>query len=218
MAGQLTEFLASINRLGVAKTSHFRFSIDATIPGTTFSDIQKVVGLRCETAELPGRQFVSNDSRIYGPIYKTPHQSLYQEITVTFVETADFLIRGFFEKWMDAIYNSDTNILGYPNQTRFDSTITQYDVMLNDAKDPASSLRKIAEWTLIYSFPTAINQMPVAWSEDGLHRVTVTMAYEWYFLATSVDPVPVGASNLKSPAVPPKGSSGGIFNSFNPFK
>jgi hypothetical protein len=220
MAGQYTEFLAYLNRLGVAKTSHFRLSIPVGITGTRWSNItdnDKILGLRCEATELPGRQLVSNDSRTYGPTYKTPYQSLYQEITVNFLETSDFFVRGLFEGWMNRIFDSNTNLLGYPADTRLDTTLTQYDVMLKDEKDPASSLRQVAVWQLYNTWPTAINQMPVSWTEDGLHRTTVTLAFEWYSLSTAVEPIPQGASTNKSTKVPPKGSSGGFFSSLNPF-
>jgi hypothetical protein len=160
---------------------------------------------------------VSNDSRTYGPTYKTPYQSLYQEFTVNFLETSDFFVRGFFETWMNQIFNSSTNLLEYPDNYRFDTTLTQYDVMLKDEKDPASSLRQVAVWTLFNTWPTAVNQMPVSWTEDGLHRTTVTLAFEWYSLSTAVEPLPKGAAQTKSATVPPKGSSGGFFGSLNPF-
>lgn len=220
MAGQFTEFYAQINRLGVAKTSHFRLSLPVGLSGGRFSNISdndKIMGLRCEATELPGRQLVSNDSRTYGPTYKTPYQSLYQEVTVNFIETSDFFIRGFFEGWMDRIYNSSTNLLSYPKDTRLDTSLTQYDVMLTDAEDPAASLRKIAVWTMFNTWPTAVNQMPVSWSEDGLHRVAVTLSFEWYSLSTATEPIPAGAAKNKSVPVPPKGSSGGFFGSLNPF-
>jgi hypothetical protein len=208
MAGQNLEFLANLSKYGVAKTSHFRVSIPSMLAGSTFSELDRIMGLRCETSELPGRQLVSNDSRTYGPTYKTPYQNVYQELTLNFIETGDFLIRGFFEDWTDQIISSKTNILSYPDQYRLTVLLTQYDVFSdeNDLNNPLADLRRIASWTLFNTFPTAINQMPVSWAEDGLHRVTVTMAFEWYSLdlaGTGVDksqvptykPDPKGSAN-----------------------
>ena len=216
MAGKFTEFLSFLNRYGVAKTSHFRLHIPLTLkgPGTeAFSESERVMGLRCEATELPGRQLVSNDSRTYGPTYKTPYQSLYQEITLNFIETGNFMIRGFFEIWMDKIFNSSTNQLSYPNTYRVDTTLTQYDVMdgsrPNSVTEPETlraSLKTAAIWNMYNSFPTAINQMPVSWAEDGLHRVTVTMAFEWYTLIAGIDSQTKPAPQLNSPPIAPKGS------------
>jgi len=206
MAGVYTEFLAYLNRYGVAKTSHFRLFVPA-FKAEQFSDIDRLLGLRCEATELPGRQLVSNDSRTYGPTYKTPYQSVYQEITLNFIETGNFMIRGFFETWMSLIFNPSSNKLAYPNTYRFDTSLTQYDVMVVDEKSPRSSLRTTAIWNMYNSFPTAINQMPVSWAEDGLHRVTVTMAYEWYTLLTGDPSQTKPQPKLNSPSVSPKGSA-----------
>jgi len=201
MAGNNTEFLSFIKRYGVAKTSHFRLSV-TPFQGSGLS-MNKLLGLRCEAADLPGRQIISNDSRTYGPSYKTPYQSSYQEITLNFIETAEFLIRGFFELWMDQVYNSGTNLISYPRETCTDVTLTQYDVMLTDEKDPLSSLRAIATWTMYNAFPTAVNQMPVSWTEDALHRTTINLAYEWYSLETGgnalipKDSLPTTKSSIK---------------------
>lgn len=208
MPGQNSEFLAYINRYGVSKTSHFRLSIPITFGASTgerSSELNKLLGLRCETTDLPGRQIISNDSRTYGPTYKTPYQSLYQEITLNFIETADFLIRNTFEIWMKSIFDPATNLLNYPNSYHYDSTLTQYDVTVLDEKDPGSSLRPVATWTLYNSFPTAVNQMPVSWSEDGFHRVSVTLAYEYYLL--SIGQSPAARAPVKSSKVPAKGSA-----------
>lgn len=215
MAGQYQDFIAYINKYGVSKTSHFGLSIPVTLVNTSgekFSDINKLLGLRCETTELPGRQLISNDSRTYGPTYKTPYQSLYQEVTVNFLETGNFIIRDFFETWMNSIFNSKNNLLAYPDSYRFDTILTQYDVSdgsrprsVKEPETPQASLRTIAVWTLYKTFPTAVNQMPVSWSEDGLHRVTVTLAFEWYALKIGGG-IKSGKSELPSPQVPAGGS------------
>jgi hypothetical protein len=222
--GPLVEFLSSISQEGVAKTSHFRFTAGVKEDGN-FPDIARLLSIRCETTELPGRQLVTNDSRVYGPSYKTTHSVVYQEITLSFVETSNFVIRSFFETWLNSIFSVGNNLLSYPNATRFDCFLTQYDVMFDDKDDedttktgkstPTGGLRRIAEWTLKNSFPTAINQMPVSWSEDGIHRTTVTLAFEYYILWASHMPTPKSAEgNISNPfPVPPKGSSGGVFQS-----
>jgi hypothetical protein len=214
MAGVYSEFLSSLNSYGVSKTSHFRLYIPLTFKDERFSDIDRLLGLRCEATELPGRQLVSNDSRTYGPSYKTPYQSLYQEITLNFIETANFMIRGFFETWMSNIFNPNTNILAYPDTYRVDTTLTQYSTSdvapgfsVTSPKVQAEGLPEVARWYMNQSFPTAINQMPVSWAEDGLHRTTVTLAFEWYTLLTGLDTSLNPQPKLNSPPVSPKGSA-----------
>ncbi len=217
MAGNYQNFLASIRDTGVAKTANFQLSIPQ-VPGillTRFGGYDRLLALRCEATELPGRQLVSNDSRTYGPTYKTPYQSLYQELTLNFLETGDFFIRDFFETWMNNIFNSLTNLLNYPRNYRADVSLTQYDVFSTASKPsakgelpPDASLDTIATWHIIDAFPTAVNQMPLAWSEDGLHRVTVTLAYEYYLLSKPERPQPQISTGAPKA---PEGSSGDSF-------
>jgi len=213
MAGRLQEFLGHFNRYGVAKTSHFQFICPPIVKGPLFSDASKVLSLRCEATELPGRQLVSEDAHIYGPTYKVPYQTVYQELTLTFLETSTFYIRSFFEVWMNAIFNASTNKVQYPNKTWVDTALTQYDVSARDETDPSSSLKIIAQWALHYCRPTAINQMPVSWAEDGLHRIAVTLAFQSYTLTTFAAPSPPGVSPIKSEPKLPRGS--GTPNPFN---
>lgn len=218
MAGIYRDFIASLAKHGFSKTSHFRFLTPTfdTVTKGQFSGMDELLSLRCEATEFPGRQLISNDSRIYGPSYKTPYQSVYQEITLNFIETENFLIRQYFELWMDLVFNSTTNRLSYPNEYRVDTTLEQFDVSdgsrpnsVNDPEIPNPSLLPAAEWNLYNSFPTAINQMPVSWAEDGLHRVTVTLAFEWYTMriAKSSDTSVKPQSQLSSPPAPPRGSA-----------
>jgi hypothetical protein len=196
----------------VSKTSNFQLSIPL-LPGvlaTRFSGHDRAMAIRCEAAELPGRQLVCNDSRIYGPSYKTPYQSAYQETTLTFLETHDLFIRDFFETWMNGIFNSVSNMLNYPAYYRTDISVVQFDMF--STKDVpttsggmglGSTLDVIAAWNLVQAFPTAVNQMPLSWSEDGFHRTTVTMAYEYYLISRPTKPV-----EQASVAAPPKAPPG----------
>jgi len=185
MAGLNHEFLSSIRKSGVSKTSHFEVSIPfvpAAVNVEGAIEASRLLSFRCESTELPGRQLVTQENKIYGPVYKTPYQSIYQDITLNFIETSDLYIRQFFELWMDIIFRSTDNRLQYPDSYRTRINITQYDLSVKNPGD--SSLAPIAAWTLYSAFPSAINQMPVSWTEDGFHRVSVTLAYEYYIIST----------------------------------
>lgn len=206
MAGLYHEFLAHLKDTGVTKTANYQVSIPM-VPGPVavqYSGFNRLLAMRCEAAELPGRQLVTQDSKIYGPTYKTPYQSLYQEITLNFLEASDFFIRRFFEAWHNTIFDSTTNQLAYPNSYRTDILLTQYDMMFS-----GDSMKQIATWNLINAFPTGINQMPLAWSEDGLHRVAVTMAYEYYIITTPEKPSPPAARPPVQAPVSPQDSGSG---------
>lgn len=195
MAGLFHEFLSNLRAEGVAKSSHFQVTIPS-IPGilsTEFPNYSRLLAFRCEAAELPGRQLATQDNRIYGPIYKIPYQSLYQEVTLTFLETQDLFIRQFFEAWVDGVLESTTNLLNYFNTFTTDIMVTQYDVSVRAGEE---SLIPVAKWSLLNAYPININQMPLAWSEDGFHRVSITLAYQYYEMSRF--------ENIKAPLLEPK--------------
>ena len=113
MAGNISDFLSHIKDRGIAKTSHFDVRIWPVDVGFPSPDISQLLTLRCETAELPGRQIVTTDNKIYGPIYKVPYQTLYSEITMTFVDTAELDIRKFFEQHCFAFHHGFGGIGAY---------------------------------------------------------------------------------------------------------
>ncbi len=180
MAGRIDQFLAHMNEEGTAKASFFDVWIPAApvLLGSLYSEL---IRMRCEAAELPGRSLTTQDVRIYGPVYRTVSQSVYNELTLTFIETKKMEIRTFFETWMDLIYNSKTNTQSYPETFVTDIYVQQYDVT-NYSNDSQTDLQEVLKMTLHRAFPTSVNPMTTAWSDDAFHRVQVTLVYEWYDL------------------------------------
>jgi hypothetical protein len=172
MPGNISQFLADINKRGIAKSSHFdvKFWINVAL----VSSIPDLTS-RCESAELPGRQIATTDNKIYGPIYKTPYQTIYAEMTMTFIDTADMSIRLFFEEWMNSIYNPKYNQMQYLDTFMADAEVTQYDL-----DGDTDSLNKTLQFKLLNIFPTNINQMSTSWGDDSPHKLSVTFFYERY--------------------------------------
>lgn len=175
MSGSIADFLGNLMKGGVSKTSHFDVLIPAANP-----DLGRDMSFRCEAAEIPGRQIATTDNKIYGPVYKTPFQSVYAESSLRFVETANFDIRVFFETWMDTIWDSSTNQMSYPEKWMREIQIIQYDVTPSEAQ--GSNLKKVLTCKLRDAFPINVNQMPTDWTDDSFHRVMVTFAYRSYKL------------------------------------
>jgi hypothetical protein len=175
MAGSIADFLGNFKTTGVAKTSHFDVAILASS-----ADFARTLSFRCEAAEIPGRQLATVDNKIYGPVYKTPVQSIYAETSLRFIETGEMDIRVFFENWMDAIWDSKTNKMRYPDQWMYEMSVTQYDMVPQEEK--GTNLRKILTCVFKDSFPININQMATDWTDDGFHRTQVVLAYRSYKL------------------------------------
>ncbi len=136
--------------------------------------LSRYLALQCESAELPGRTLNTADVKVYGPTYKVPYQTQYNDMTLSFICTNEFYERKLFEKWIDSIMPSDTNNLRFPKgrQSRYltNIKIIQYDEFI----------RQIYAVELIDAFPIGIASQSLAWSEDGFHRLGVQFAYQRY--------------------------------------
>ena len=141
---------------------------------TTNASLSRYLALQCETAELPGRTLLTQDVKIYGPTFKVPYQSQYNDINLGFICTNDFYERKLFDRWLEAIHPSDTNNMRFPkgNSTRYmcNITIIQYD----------DFIKKIYSVQLVDAFPIGVAAQPLSWSEDNFHRLSVQFAYQRY--------------------------------------
>ena len=141
---------------------------------TTNASLSRYLALQCETAELPGRTLLTQDVKIYGPTFKVPYQSQYNDINLGFICTNDFYERKLFDRWIEAIHPSDTNNMRFPkgNGTRYmcNITIIQYD----------DFIKKIYSIQLVDAFPIGVAAQPLSWSEDNFHRLSVQFAYQRY--------------------------------------
>lgn len=149
---------------------------NATDPQSVSSngDISRYLSLQCDTAELPGKTILTQDVKIYGPTFKVPYQTQYQDITLSFLCTNDFYERKLFDRWLESIMPTDTNNLRFPKDesTRYMTNITimQYDEFI----------KQIYAVKLIDAFPTGVASQSLSWSEEGFHKVAVQFAYQKY--------------------------------------
>jgi hypothetical protein len=138
------------------------------------STLSRYLALQCESAELPGRTLMTQEAKVYGPTYKIPYQSQYNEMTLTFLCTNEFWERKLFDRWIEAIMPSDTNNMRYAKDeaTRYMTPIKviQYD----------DFIKQIYAIELIDAFPIGVSAQPLSWSEDGFHRLSVQFAYQRY--------------------------------------
>ena len=118
--------------------------------------------------------FRSQDAKVYGPTFKVPYTTQYNDITLGFISTNDFYERKLFDRWLEAINPSDTNNLRYAKgaSTRYMTNIKiiQYD----------DFIKQIYAIELIDAFPIGVASQPLSWAEDNFHRVSVQFAYQRY--------------------------------------
>jgi hypothetical protein len=136
--------------------------------------LSRYLALQCEAAELPGRTLMTQEAKVYGPTYKVPYQTQYNEMTLTFLCTNEFWERKLFDRWIEAIMPSDTNNMRYAKDedTRYMTPIKviQYD----------DFIKQIYAVELVDAFPIGVSAQPLSWAEEGFHRLSVQFAYQKY--------------------------------------
>lgn len=133
----------------------------------------------CEAAELPGRGFMTADLRYYGPNFKSPYQSVYEDINLTFLVRDKFGEREFFDNWMEVINPSNRYDFAYRNSYLATINIFQMSDVSIDAEGEGSTKQGQQRYalTLQKAFPILVNPQPVTWADDNFQRVTVTFTY-----------------------------------------
>jgi hypothetical protein len=201
----LTNFLSEINAKGISKASHF--DVEFTLPsgvGRGTSITNRDVAIRCESADLPGRQMVTIDNKVYGPIYKTVYQSLFSDLNLTFLETKDMDFRYCFESWMEYIHpTGTTNDVEYYRNYTTGIKISQYD----QVDDGSGKYIKTLTYHIYEAFPLNVNQLTGSWSDDGFHKLQVSFAYQRHTIIQEKVP---GFQNRTPPVEDTSSTTGGI--------
>ncbi len=173
MPFSVTEFQSNLNRKnGLAKPSLF----EVYIPVRSVQ-VARDLTLQCESAEFTGKTLQTADHKIYGPTFKVPYQTAYQEITLTFLCTNTFYERQLFEDWLQAIMPSATNNLRFPKEPGSGYVTDIFIYQYNEAG------QRIMTMQLYEAFPISIGSQSLSWGEDGFHRLPVQftfMKYETY--------------------------------------
>jgi hypothetical protein len=189
-------------KLGFAKSN--RFIVNIQIPSVIGFDNEttRSLELQCESAELPGKNLVTQDVKVYGPTYKmATHKQYANEITLNFLCTNTGMERSVFDDWIEYINPRRTNNMRYPGGTngidgRYLSmiTITQYNDFVNNFNynsqqnfseqigkiNQGRNIAKITEVSLLNSFPIGYAAQPLNWGDDGFQRLSVQFAYNGF--------------------------------------
>jgi len=154
-------------------------SVTGQAPIGSNATLSRYLALQCETAELPGRTLMTHEAKVYGPTYKIPYQSNYNEMTLTFLCTNEFWERKLFDRWIEAINPSDTNNFRFPkgdnNGFNHGGYMTPIKVIQYD-----DFIKQIYAVELIDAFPIGLSAQQLSWSDDNFHRLSVQFAYQKY--------------------------------------
>lgn len=236
----LQEYRATVNKQGgPAKANRFLARIN-NVPSKIvrrgiYNNLIRDIPYLCEAAEFPGRGFMNVDVRYYGPNFKTPFQTTYEDLNLTFLVRDLFLERQLFDDWMELINPSNTYNFSYKKDYVCNLELFQMsEIELssetegdrpNRSERSASSTNQSKKSSVQYKFtfenswPILVNPMPVNWAEDNFHRLTISFTYDRWHRET-LDPNYLQAFDLVNGAettiggtwLPTYNSSGVVFD------
>ena len=121
----------------------------------------------CEAAEYPGRGFNNIDMRYYGPNFKLPFQTTYEDMTLTFLCREQSPERRFFDDWMNIINPTNSYDFSY-----YDSYTCEVQIFQYDDTNTVSYY-----FSLLGAYPVLVNPQQLTWADDQFLRLGVTFTY-----------------------------------------
>lgn len=167
---------------GLAKACRF---LSVIRPGgaliSKYSDFAQELMYLCESTEIPGRGMLNLDLSYYGPNFKLPIQTQYEDINMTFLCRTESWERQFFDDWM--LLMNPINTFDFNYRDDYASSIDIY--QLSEEEDTKAQYKI----TLHNAFPLLVNPQPVTWMDDNFQRLVVSFTYT-YWSRPGFDPTP----------------------------
>lgn len=166
-------------------------------------DALKNISLLAERAELPGRQFLTTEHKIYGTQRKMPYGLAYNSMNITFICTNYMAERTFFDIWHQYIIGPRSQYMeyysDYVGQVIIQKRNNDIDGNYISSREEATQglANKLSTYVLEEAYPVSIQPQELSYDGDGYLKLTVEFAYaKW---TSSLDDLYTGESNVISP-------------------
>lgn len=175
----IDEFTSVIQRRGGLQSPN-RYSIRIQSPLSGVADVENDIPLLAETVSFAGRSIATSDYKTYGPVIKIGRESIYSDLSITFILTNDMELKTYFDKWMNQIQNDTTFNPNYYDDYVGNIFIGQLKVH-EEAKilqGKANSSEFSYAQQIEGAFPTAVADIQLGHSENNTYgKLQVTFTY-----------------------------------------
>ena len=178
---RMQDFFAYSSAFGsLAKSCRFAVQItpsgiNSTLSKLGYGDFMRQFTYLCESAEFPGRGFDMADISYYGPSFKMPYRTNYQETAMTFLCRTDSYERQFFDDWMEVINPTNTFDFAYKDNYKCEINMFQFgeQAATSNQSEPLATYA----WTFHDAWPIIVNPQPVTWADDNFQRLAISFSY-----------------------------------------
>jgi len=182
-ATKLSDFVAEYNtNSSYALPSQYEVMI--TSPGSN-SRLNRKVGLRCESIDLPGRGLnTSTDANMYGIAPEIVDGITFGgTLSMTFQSSADLEERIFFESWQERAWNRKTWNVGY-----YKDYVEEMQIYILDRNGNRRYGIQMFE-----CFPKEIGPSSLSYgSGSEIIKIPITMQYKYWDTLDTNRQIPIG--------------------------
>ena len=165
----INDFLARTAETGFARAN--RLTVSVFGPFNTINEARSMT-YSAEQVSLPGRMLEVSSVNIYGPVFKMPRLSTYNDILITFLCDDYMTQRTAFDKWINYINPTQNGF----NFNYRDDYVGRLEIrQINESGTKASYGVKLIE-----AYPIAIGGIQGNWVETDIQRLQVQFAYRYW--------------------------------------
>ena len=200
MAKGISQFKA-LTKARFASPNLFRVDISRNNPSDS-SAFRERLSFVCHNAQIPGLTMVATDKDL--AYRSTVRQKTYDDITLAFHCNDDMLELEYFQDWMGAMVNHETNRVGFYNDyigTLTISKLSRQSRVINGEEATEPNATTLVT-TINEAYPKRIEPLALDYSSNGaLMSLNINFAYrdyeqKWVPLESGTEEVsgqPVGA-------------------------
>lgn len=189
----LSEFVANIKTGGLMTTNRFRveFSVPPILLNSKNSynytgDLRTVL-LYCDSAQLPGLNISTQQSRIYGELREMPYERLYDNVNLTFYIGNDMGSKALFDSWINSIQDPVTRSFNYYNDY-----ITDMTIFVQDKDDAEQYSVKLFE-----CYPKSVGAIQLDYAGKDVMKLQVSINYKYWVAGTAETTASPEAEDVK---------------------
>ena len=163
----LNNFISHIKSKGISKPNRFRVRI--TLPvGLQNASTSRTLEIMCDTATLPGKILTTSPVTRHGITRKTPNQTLFENMSLSFKVDGTMNQRTIFDSWHNLVHDMDSFDFNYPNEYRTNVTVEQLNE--HDIAIYGVNLHEV--------YPESVHSMELGQGiNDSVHKVHVDLVF-----------------------------------------
>jgi hypothetical protein len=171
MAEKIDQFIALVRKEGLARNN--RFVVYITPPPRLISKYpDDKIRFFCDTASLPGLNFLSNPVQTYGEQREVVYNRSFEPVNLEFLLDTRMEIKQFFDDWQALIIDPVSRIVSY-----YKDYIGTVEIYQLDSSDKENT-RYVAR--LHEAFPKSVAAVSYSSAGKDISKLSVSIEYKYW--------------------------------------